>query len=127
MSVPQISDSELELMKIIWENGGTALYAQIMEALQKAGRTWQKNTVITLLSRLADKGFLKTNKIGRRNEYTAAVSEAEYQAAQTRTLLNKFYSGDAKGLVLTLLRQELFSEEDYEEVKQFWEKGNEAP
>lgn len=127
MSVPQISDSELELMKIIWENGGTALYAQIMEALQKAGRTWQKNTVITLLSRLADKGFLKTNKIGRRNEYTAAVSEAEYQAAQTRTLLNKFYSGDAKGLVLTLLRQELFSEEDYEEVKQFWEKGNETP
>lgn len=127
MSVPQISDSELELMKIIWENGGTALYAQIMEALQKAGRTWQKNTVITLLSRLADKGFLKTSKIGRRNEYTAAVSEAEYQTVQTRTLLNKFYSGDAKGLVLTLLRQELFSEEDYEEVKQFWEKGNETP
>ena len=25
----QVSDFELELMKIIWENGGTALYAEI--------------------------------------------------------------------------------------------------
>ena len=33
MSAPQISDSELELMKIIWSAGGAALYAQIMEAL----------------------------------------------------------------------------------------------
>ena len=121
--IQQVSDSELELMKIVWEHGGHVLYAQIMEALTEAGRTWQKNTVITLLSRLVDKGLLKTNKIGRRNEYTAVVTEADYQAAQTQTLLNKYYRGNAKGLVLTLLQQELFSEEDYEELKQFWEKG----
>ncbi len=127
MPVPQISDSELELMKIIWENGGTALYAQIMDALKEKGRTWQKNTVITLLSRLSDKGLLKTSKIGHRNEYAAVVSEADYQTSQTQTLLNKLYSGDAKGLVLTLLQRELFSEEDYEELKRFWEKGNETP
>ena len=69
MTIQQISDSELELMKIVWASGGTALYAQIMEELAKAGRTWQKNTVITLLSRLVDKGLLKTSKIGRRNEF----------------------------------------------------------
>ena len=50
-----ISDSELELMKIVWANQGSALYAHIMEELAKAGRTWQKNTVITLLSRLVEK------------------------------------------------------------------------
>ena len=31
----QISESELVLMKIIWKNGGTALYALIMEELAK--------------------------------------------------------------------------------------------
>ena len=66
--IPQVSDSELELMQIVWDCGGRALYAQIMEALTAAGRSWQKNTVITLLSRLVDKGMLKTSKIGRRNE-----------------------------------------------------------
>ena len=118
----QVSNSELELMKIVWANGGTALYAHIMEELSKAGFTWQKNTVITLLSRLVEKGFLKVGKIGRRNEYTAAVSEEDYQAAQTQTLLNKLYEGSAKGLVSTLIQREMLSAEDYEELRQFWEK-----
>ena len=123
MNAPQISDSELELMHIIWSAGGTVLYAQIMEALGKAGRSWQKNTVITLLSRLVDKGFLTVRKLGRRNEYAAAVSQAEYQAVQTQALVNKLYAGSAKGLVAGLLRQEAISPGDYEELRRFWEKG----
>ena len=123
MALQQVSDSELELMKIVWASGGTALYAHIMEELVKGGRAWQKNTVITLLSRLVDKGLLKTSKIGRRNEYTAVVSQAEYQTAQARTLLNKLYQGDAKGLVATLIQGDMLSAEDYAELKQFWEGG----
>lgn len=123
MNAPQISDSELELMHIIWSAGGTDLYAQIMEALGKAGRSWQKNTVITLLSRLVDKGFLTVRKLGRRNEYAAAVSQAEYQAVQTQALVNKLYAGSAKGLVAALIRQEAISPGDYEELRRFWEKG----
>ena len=123
MNTPQISDSELELMKIVWSAGGTALYAQIMEALAEAGRNWQKNTVITLLSRLTDKGVLTVRKLGRRNEYAAAVSEAEYQAAQTQVLVNKLYAGSAKGLVAALIQQEAISPGDYEELKRFWENG----
>lgn len=121
--IQQVSDSELELLKIVWAHGGTALYAQIMEALSAAGRTWQKNTVITLLSRLVEKGLLKTNKIGRRNEYTAVVSEPDYQAAQTRTLLNKLYEGRAKGLVSTLIQNDMLSAKEYEELKNFWEEA----
>lgn len=121
----QVSDSELELMKIVWASGGSALYAQIMEELGKAGRDWQKNTVVTLLSRLVEKGLLKTSKLGRRNRYTALVSEGDYQAAQTQTLLNKLYAGDARGLVSTLIQRELLSPEDYEELKKFWQKGEE--
>ena len=121
--IQQVSDSELELMKIVWADGGTARYAQIMEELEKAGRTWQKNTVITLLSRLVDKGLLKTSKIGRRNEYTALVTQGEYQAQQARALVGKLYAGDARGLVATLIQGEMLSAADYEELKQFWEDG----
>ena len=120
--VQQVSDSELELMKIVWANGGSVLYAQITEELAKSGRTWQKNTIITLLSRLVEKVLLKTSKIGRRNEYTAIVSESDYQAAQTQTLLNKLYEGNTKGLVATLIQREMLSAKDYAELRQFWEK-----
>lgn len=122
--IQQVSDSELELMKIIWENGGMALYTDIMEKLAQTGRTWQKNTVTTLLSRLVEKGLLKTNKIGRRNEYTAIVSEEDYQADQMKCFLDKLYEGNAKGLVSTLIQREMLSPEDYEELKKFWEKGS---
>ena len=122
--VQQVSDSELELMKIVWANGGSALYAHIMEELSKAGRTWQKNTVITLLSRLVEKGLLRTSKIGRRNEYTAIVSEEDYQAKQAQIFLNKLYEGSAKNLVSTLIQREMISVAEYEELKQFWENGS---
>lgn len=122
----QVSDSELELMKIVWSQGGTARYAPIMEELSQTGRTWQKNTVITLLSRLVEKGMLRTSKIGRRNEYSALVSEEDYQTAQTQNLLNKLYEGSAKGLVSTLIQRDLLSAEDYEELRRFWEKGGET-
>ena len=98
--IGQVSDSELELMKIIWAEGGKALYARIMDALAETDNHWQKNTVITLLSRLVEKGLLKTNKIGRRNEYTAIVTEADYQAAQTKILLDKLYEATQRGLYL---------------------------
>ena len=64
----QISDAELDIMKIIWANEGPALFAHIMDSLAAKGKTWQKNTVIMLLSRLNDKGYLKAKKTGRRNE-----------------------------------------------------------
>ena len=119
--IQQVSDFELELMKTIWGNGGTALYAEIAEALEKKGTPATKNTIISLLSRLIEKGFLKTNKIGRRNRYTALVSEADYRAAQTETFLDKIYEGSAKDLISTLIQKEMISPDDYENLKKHWE------
>lgn len=120
----QVSEFELELMKTIWDNGGTALYAEIAESLEKKDMATTKNTIISLLLRLINKGFLKTNKIGRRNRYTALVSEAEYQAAQTENFLDKVYEGDAKGLISTLIQKDLISAVEYEELKGHWKGGD---
>lgn len=119
----QISDYELELMKIIWANGGTALYAEIVQALEDKGTPWTKNTIITLLSRLANKGFLKASKTGFRNQYIATVLETDYQEAQTKTLLDKLYEGNAKGLVSTLIQKDLLSSDDYEDLREHWKGG----
>ena len=122
----QISDYELELMKVNWTNGGAALYADIVAALSEKGMVWTKNTIITLLSRLIDKGLLKTNKIGHRNKYTAIVSEDEYQSSQTETFLHKVYEGNAKGLVSALIQKDLLSAADYEDLKKYWEDVKEG-
>ncbi len=122
MKISSVSDSELEIMKIIWNLGGTAWYSQIMEVLEQQESAWQKNTVITLLSRLTEKGLLKPIKAGRRNKYIASCSEADYQASQTRTFLDKLYQGSAKGLVSTLIQRDMLTAQDYEELKGYWEE-----
>ncbi len=120
----QISESELVLMKIIWRNGGAALYSLIMDDLEKEKNEWKNNTVLTLLSRLGEKKFLNVKKIGRRNEYVAAVTEAEYQAMQTHSFLDKVYEGNVKNLVSALLRQDILSTDELREIENYWRKEN---
>ena len=126
--VQQVSDAELEIMKIVWGNPSeTTLFPYIMESLAAKGRPCQKNTLIVLLSRLTNKGFLSARKVGRRNEYRALVSEAEYQTAQTKKFLHKIYEGSAKGLVSNLIMGDLLADEEYEELKKLLERGREKP
>ena len=119
----QISDYELELMKIIWANDGIALYADIFKSLEDNGTPWTKNTIITLSSRLIEKGFLKTNKIGRKNEYKAIVSAEEYQTALTMQFVDKIYEGDMRNFITTLIDKNLLSPDDYEELLTRWREG----
>ena len=122
--VQQISDAELEIIKIVWGNTEeVTLFPYIMEGLAARGKPCQKNTLIVLLSRLMNKGFLSARKIGRRNEYTALVSEKEYQTAQTKNFLDRIYEGSAKGLVCNLIMGDLLADEEYEELKGLLEKG----
>jgi len=120
----QVSDYELEVMKIIWANGGTALYAEIVAGLDAKNNKLTKNTMLTLLSRLTEKGMLKTSKTGRRNIYTATVSENEYQADQTVRFLDKIYEGSTKGLVSTLIAKNLLSKSEYNDLKSQWDDGD---
>lgn len=121
----QISSSELVLMKIIWKNGGSALYSYIMDELGKEGNEWKKNTVLTLLSRLLSKKYLKTNKIGRRNKYIALVTEQEYQMAQTHCFVDKIYNGNVKNLVSALLQENIISADELKEIERFWSEYDE--
>ena len=126
--VQQISDAELEIMKIVWGNPeDVTLFPYIMDRLAARGKPCQKNTLIVLLSRLMNKGFLSARKIGRRNEYTTLISETEYQTARTKSFLDKIYEGSAKELVSNLIMGDLLADEEYEELKSLLEKGKGQP
>ncbi len=124
--VQKLSDAELEIMKIIWGNPDkVTLFSYIIDSLASRGKPCQKNTLIVLLSRLINKGFLSAKKIGRHNEYTTLISETEYQTAQTKNFLYKIYEGNVKGLVSNLISGDLLTDEEYDELKKMLEKGPE--
>ena len=122
--IQKLSDAELEIMKIVWGNPGKeTLFSYITDSLTEQGKPCQKNTLIVLLSRLVSKGFLSARKIGRKNEYTALISETEYQTAQTQNFLDKIYEGSIKGLVSNLIAGDLLTDEEYEELRKMLEGG----
>lgn len=124
--IQQLSDAELETMKIVWGNPDeVAMFPYIMDGLAARGKPCQKNTLIVLLSRLMNKGFLNAKKIGRRNEYTTLISETEYQTAQTKSFLDKIYEGNVKGLVSNLISGDLLTDGEYAELKKILERGRE--
>jgi BlaI family penicillinase repressor len=71
---------------------------------------------------LVGKGILKQEKRDV-YYYTASVTKQEYNYAKTKELINRSYSGSAKDLVATLLKQRDFTPEDFDELKQIWSEG----
>ena len=124
----QASDYELEIMKIIWANGGAALYAKIVTDLEARGNSLTKNTTTTLLSRLVDKGMLKTSKSGQRNSniYIAVVSESEYQVDQTTRFVDKIFEGNTKELITALVENDMIPQNDHEELLKYLRSGGKS-
>ena len=119
----QLPEAQMEVMEVIWDKGGRAMFGALGEELASRGKSWKSNTILTLLSCLADNGMLTVHKQGRLNEYVALVSREAYQQAQARLLVDRVFGGDTKHLISALVSQEYLTEDDYEELKAFWEKG----
>ena len=79
-------------------------------------------TLLTLLSRLTDKGFVQTEKIGRSNVYTPLISQADYLASQSRSFLNKLCGGSLSTFASALCASGL-TKEELEELRQLLERN----
>ena len=111
----KISDSELEVMKVLWQAGDALTVTEIRETLQKM-RGWEATTVKTLVSRLVTKGVVRQEK---RNVfyYSPRITEQEYNDWATGNLIRRLYNGSAKDLVAALVHSEGLTRRDLEELQ----------
>lgn len=112
---PKISDSELEVMRVLWHAGDALPVTEIRETLQQS-RGWEATTVKTLISRLVAKGVLKQEKRGV-FYYSPLVSEAEYNDWATHDLISRVYHGSARDLVAALVRSDGLTQDDIDELR----------
>lgn len=112
---PKISDSELEVMRVLWRAGDALPVTEIRESLQ-ASRGWEATTVKTLISRLVTKGVLRQEKCGV-YYYSPRLSEEEYNKWATRDLINRVYHGSARDLVAALVRSDGLTQRDIDELR----------
>lgn len=120
MNTEKISDAELEVLKILWAREGPLSERQIIDALNKETK-WHRATIQTLIRRLYEKGVVQREK-KEIFYYSSLISEEEYAKEQTRDFLNKVYRGSARNLVSTMLSNDILSEKDMDELKNYWQE-----
>lgn len=116
----RLPDSELEVMLIIWEADRPVTRAYIEQHLP--GRHRSPTTILSFLSRLEEKGFVRVEKQGKNNLYTALVEEQEYIQNEGKSLLEKLYGNSLKNLVAALYHGKAVNEKQLEELRQYLEE-----
>lgn len=119
-NIRRLPDAELEVMQALWQCTPPAARADLEAILQKT-HPMAMTTLLTLLTRLSEKKFLSIEKQGRRSVYTPLVSREEYQAAQSKTFVEKLFGGSMSAFA-TALCQSGLSREELEELRQLLER-----
>lgn len=119
-ALPQISDTEWQVMKILWAN--EPLTAN--EVIQKIeGLTsWKPKTVKTLLGRLVKKNAIAYDKDGRAYVYYPLVAEEDCVKAESQSFLDKVFSGSLNVMFANFLDEKQLSKEEIAELKHILER-----
>ncbi|MDR1009580.1 MAG: BlaI/MecI/CopY family transcriptional regulator [Opitutaceae bacterium] len=88
---PRISESEWDVMKIIWRDG--PCQAQVVIDALSGPNEWSPSTVKTLLNRLLRKGALTHAKTGKSYVYAAAFSETQCRADAAESFVGRVFDG----------------------------------
>lgn len=120
----KITDSELEVMRVLWEAEAPLPISDIRVALQER-KGWEPTTIKTLVQRLCNKHALAQEK---QNVfyYRPLISREEYQAWATNDLIRKLYRGSARNLVAALVHSDKLSNDDLQELRDYFRMEDET-
>ena len=121
MKEHRLPEAEFIVMKAIWSEDVPVTSAQIMS---KAGaeRGWKPQTLLTLLSRLTERGFIDALPgKGREKLFTPLISRDEYLARETSAFIDEVHGRSITSLLAALNRENL-SEGDVNELQTWFEQ-----
>ncbi len=98
-----VSDAELEVLKVLWA-AGPATVRDVAAALRKQRRRLAYNTVLTLLSRLRDKGYVAADRRDTAHMFHAVVTREDLLGSTLTALADRICDGTASPLVLALVK-----------------------
>ena len=119
----RLPDAEFELMRIVWQHQPPVTTAEIISNLGE-GVNWKPQTVLTMLVRLIEKGFLSSRRVGKVRNYTPIISAAEYMSVETGDFMSRYRGNSLGSLVKTMYDGKDLTEDEIDELKKWLkEKG----
>ena len=116
----KLPDAEFDIMKVVWANEPPITTNMILDQLGRE-RGWKAQTVISLMLRLVDRGFLRTEKRGKERTYYQLVSREDYLKFETSNFMKQYHDNSVVGLINTLYTGKALSDADVDELLQ-WAK-----
>ena len=111
----KLSEREWLVLGVLWDSGGAAL-GEVTQALQ--GETgWNRNTVLTYLTRMEAKGLVAIDKEGYPRRYRAALSQEDCRAQARDSFLRQVYRGSTGDLVAAFLKEKPISPQERDELR----------
>ena len=114
-TMKKLPDAEFEIMKVVWANEPPITTNMIMEQLGKE-KEWKAQTVITLLLRLVNRGFIRTEKNGKERTYFPIVSKEDYLKFESGDFMERFHENSFTSLVATLYNDKKIKDSDLDEL-----------
>ena len=108
--IRRLPDSEQEVMQAIWACKSPVARTDIEKILFE-NHPMALTTLLTLLTRLSEKGFITIEKSGRRSYYTPCVSKEEYLASQGKNFFEKLCGRNVSAFAAALCDSGLSKEE----------------
>ena len=113
--MPQISEAEFQIMKVVWEMAPINTNEITEEVLKNSD--WSPKTVQTLIKRLVTKGALSYEKSGRVFVYTPVIDQKEYIRYESNNFLKRFYGGNITALLSSYIESGQLSQDDISQLK----------
>ncbi len=118
---PTLTDGELRLMRVLWDKGEASV-GDVVQALTARPKP-AYNSVLTLLRILEKKGYLAHRKDGRAFVFLPLVDKAHASRRALKTLVNRFFEGSHRLLMLNVLEDDQLSPEELQHLKRQIEKA----
>lgn len=116
----KLPDAEFDIMKVVWANDPPITTNIIMEQLGNE-KGWKAQTVISLMLRLVERGFLNTEKRGKERVYYPLISKEDYLKFETSNFMKQYHDNSLLDLVNTLYTDKALTKKDIDELLQ-WAK-----
>ena len=111
-----MTDGELRLMNVLWEKG-QATVGEVVETLKGRPKP-AYNTVLTMLRIMEKKGYVSHRKDGRAFTFLPKIGRVDASRSALRTLVNRFFEGSPRLLMLNLLEDEQLAPEMLRQLKE---------
>ena len=108
--IRRLPDSELEVMQAVWRCEAPATRKDIERQLSRE-TPMAATTLLTLLTRLSEKGFIRTEKEGRGSVYTPLVERHDYLSSQSGSFIRQLCGGSMTAFASALCDSGLTREE----------------